>query len=152
MWRGKFQSSTHRISPEPYPVLRFIRTSGPMSPMSAHFLRLCGKEYMRTHLGAVLDSITELSRTSSSPAWTIHIIIQFSALVPSHTVHATPADANAQASNVWRQAQDAGDPEMLVTARVGLSDRAKSAVLVDRATLKHLQLKDGRVFQACNVQ
>ena len=123
-----------------------------MSPMSAHFLRLCGKEYMRTHLGAVLDSITELSRTSSSPAWTIHIIIQFSVLVPSHTVHATPADANAQASTVWRQAQEAGDPEVLVTARVGLSDRAKSAVLVDRATLKHLQLKDGRFFQACNVQ
>ena len=87
-----------------------------MSPMSAHFLRLCGKEYMRTHLGAVLDSITELSRTSSSPAWTIHIIIQFSALVPSHQVHATPADANAQAYTVWRQAQEAGDPEVLVTA------------------------------------
>ena len=120
--------------------------------MSAHFLRLCGKEYMRTHLGAVLDSITELSRTSSSPAWTIHIIIQFSVLVPSHTVHATPADANAQASTVWRQAQETGDPEVLVTARVGLSDRAKSAVLVDRATLKHLQWKDGRVLQACNVQ
>ncbi|KAI4519841.1 hypothetical protein K525DRAFT_271352 [Schizophyllum commune Loenen D] len=125
---------------------------GPMSPMSAHFLRLCGKEYMRTHLGAVLDSITELSRTLSSPAWTIHIIIQFSALVPSHTVHATPLDANAQRYKVLRQAQEAGDPEVLVTARVGLSYRAKSAVLVDRATLKHLQLKDGRIFQACNVQ
>ncbi|KAI5886230.1 uncharacterized protein SCHCODRAFT_01250466 [Schizophyllum commune H4-8] len=128
------------------------KISGSISPLSAHFLRLCGKEYMRTHLSAVLDSITKLSRTSSSPAWIIQVVIRFSALVPSHAVRATPADANAQVSQVSRQAQQAGNPEVMVTALVGLSDRASSAVLVDRATLKALQLKDGRLVQACDIQ